>query len=743
VLAQSPSKASLRFVQVSKPAEIQLENKSTSTNSEAEPSNEEHAGTSTETEQTTNEAEHEKELEIEVEKLKEELKAEEELAAEHEAEGELNVFQLGSNISVVEVCFAFLILVGATIVIEGIVDFIAEHDKEQEHWLAIIEKVHKELMILGVISFIFNCCKTSGALHGLSEEMIVSFEFSHNLLFLVGLSFALLSCIVCVIVIRSEVTWDNYEKTDLQSLVGHLHRTKTFCGRMFYGLTPMGNAVDFMLLKHIFIDMRKLPQSFDFQEYVQQTMLMNINAVLDVEMSSWFFLIVATFLMIAANQRYYHSDHPHPGPAAHSTVWKYMLIGYLMMVVEVVALLIIRVAVRRVVEKEGFNGHAEADKVILKLHAVKSFAASRARIEGAACADENQLAIETLKAAALQNAQKHESANENKGIVKAIEPLGDAIKTVVSTVHKGKDKDGKIHPQEVAKENEAGDIWAPDLNLSYAYPFKSPKVFEKFNDAFLLLKCLYLALFFNYFSSAALEQPYGGAGYFIGMLLPLLCSSLFITPWVYQYEAILTAVARVQPSVLGRIQENMKNQTEEMREKVAEELRQLLHGDPSKAAIEKLFKELDTDNSGALSPKEFQKGLAKLHIYYSPHKFKTLVSVVNRSSGGSGDMRYEQFVELLFPSEREKEKEKAIENGAEIYRIPAIQDLQRLTEGLRNTCKHKKDEEQLKKLNLLEGQFIEAILKIEKFKHSEGTIQVSDVESEKSPSPRVKIHPTK
>lgn len=627
---------------------------------------------SAQTESTTTEGKaEESSTEEQSESVKESAKESE---GESEKTGEINVFKLGTNIDVAAGCLTFLLLVSATIIIEGITSLLNRLLRGSEHWLAIVEKVYRELMILGLISFILNATRVSGALWWVKETWMIAFEFSHNLLFLVGLSFALLSITICLIVVGAEKRFDNYEKAELQKMVICVRKSSSWFSRFWMSFTTMGNAIDFLLLKHIFITGRKLPQNFRFQKYVQKVMLESVSEVVDVEMSSWAIVGVATCAGLAEYYKHFKEREPYQGPATYQSVKDFIIVGFGMALIEIVLFLSIRSAVSRVVDHEGFGGRISIEKAVEKLKQVKINSGiqhqtsigsdSLNSISSAQLAEQPLVDIDQIKRLTSHDSgeaekekghqthhhkEHHHSSKEHKKHDDSSkeDQLGKpsrALKSVaVAMLHLpfDKKKASAVRPE----RKQAEFI---ELELSYAYPLRSPKIFKKINDAFLLLKCLYLALFFNYFSSAALDQaPTNfGRGLLIVMVLPLLFTSVWITPMVFTYEAILSSVAHVQPEVLGEVLEEMLNQTDEMKDKVSQQLRDALGNNQDKEKIRELFQSIDVDGSGTLSAKELQKGLAQLGLFYSAHQFSSMFRVFNPKGG---DMHYEQFVEFVYP----------------------------------------------------------------------------------------------
>mmetsp|Transcript_31409 Transcript_31409/g.45995 ORF Transcript_31409/g.45995 Transcript_31409/m.45995 type:complete len:283 (-) Transcript_31409:343-1191(-) len=130
------------------------------------------------------------------------------------------------------------------------------------------------------------------------------------------------------------------------------------------------------------------------------------------------------------------------------------------------------------------------------------------------------------------------------------------------------------------------------------------------------------------------------------MVAPLALSTLLITPRVYQSEAMLTAVASVDPEILGDTLEKMMAGTAEMRADLVVRLRERIGNGFDKEAVEAMFNDMDSDKDGTISYQEFQQALGKLGLFYSAHQFQALFHALNPK----GDqLDHTHFMELIYP----------------------------------------------------------------------------------------------
>ena len=71
----------------------------------------------------------------------------------------------------------------------------------------------------------------------------------------------------------------------------------------------------------------------------------------------------------------------------------------------------------------------------------------------------------------------------------------------------------------------------------------------------------------------------------------------------------------------------------------------------SKGDMGKLFKEIDTDNSGEVDSKELRKGLAVMGVHISGQRYKRLFRVVDKDRGGT--ISFKEFFQLVYPDDED------------------------------------------------------------------------------------------
>ncbi|CAM9741303.1 unnamed protein product [Chrysoparadoxa australica] len=135
-------------------------------------------------------------------------------------EGGHNIFNLAGQLDVLQASLCFMVLIGVTVVFEFIVEKLEEALHEAEHYRAMLDKVFKELALLGLISFIVFVFETTGALQAVGgDSWLLSFEYAHILLFFVAMAYVLQALMLMLLVVRSDKFWKHVDDLTATTLL--------------------------------------------------------------------------------------------------------------------------------------------------------------------------------------------------------------------------------------------------------------------------------------------------------------------------------------------------------------------------------------------------------------------------------------------------------------------------------------------------------------------------------------------
>ena len=193
-----------------------------------------------------------------------------------------DIFSLAPLLEARIVYISFVALVAITIAIEYAIGSLERAVESYEHYAAMLAKVFKELMILGLISF--SIFITEAAMD-VNETYLYAFEFAHLVLFFTALGYVLQSFIFVATLTISRDKDIELESVDETQLLRRLRKFNGFAPAFYF--TSLYTELRYFLFRHIFITQHKLPETLPFHEYLHRAMLEEIVDLLEIEPSTY------------------------------------------------------------------------------------------------------------------------------------------------------------------------------------------------------------------------------------------------------------------------------------------------------------------------------------------------------------------------------------------------------------------------------------------------------------------------
>jgi hypothetical protein len=183
-----------------------------------------------------------------------------------------SIFALGKYLDFFHATVCFCVLIICTIVLEYIVHrtehFIAH--KLPMHYLDIFNKVVKELMILGIVSFSIFIGEQAFALA--SKDYYLALEFAHVTIFFAALVFVVQATFLLALMNGIVSKWDRLAARSLESIISdgnEINGSKTVSPTEKAALRE---AMEFHIMKHQFIKTHRLEPKFDFVAYLEKSL---------------------------------------------------------------------------------------------------------------------------------------------------------------------------------------------------------------------------------------------------------------------------------------------------------------------------------------------------------------------------------------------------------------------------------------------------------------------------------------
>ena len=225
------------------------------------------------------------------------------------ADGAVQVFDPNSDLEMLHLAVMFSGLVVFTVLVEFLthkLDHMLHHHHEQFAKLA--AKIYKELMILGMISFVLTMCLQAEQQTALStifgtKSWLVAFEFGHLAIFFLAIGTILQGLYFLFIMIATAKAWDDYANQEASHLLEDRAAGKRgLCDYMppiigFFGCCKSHRSnVDFAILHDFFLQTHLLPLNFDFSKYLWETLAIYSTEAIEIEHYTWLFLLIVVWL---------------------------------------------------------------------------------------------------------------------------------------------------------------------------------------------------------------------------------------------------------------------------------------------------------------------------------------------------------------------------------------------------------------------------------------------------------------
>ncbi|GMH74551.1 hypothetical protein TrRE_jg13455 [Triparma retinervis] len=243
-----------------------------------------------------------------------------------------SVFGLGALLDVDYTTVCFIGIIFFTIMFE-LLDERMYEALEGSVYLEMMQKVYKELTILGFISFgVFMAINTNAVAHG---KALLAFEFAHIVVFFSAMFFILQSILMMLLSKSIKKRIDNICAQSIPELLNKYHSTgmreytSKFHTKM-YKFIDLRNEMEVKILQHFFEEQYAL-EGFDFAAYLHSCYDSSFLELCEVEVSSWLFFI---FLLLLNLLRYHlvlaikgddNSEDSYPDAYANATSSRMMV----------------------------------------------------------------------------------------------------------------------------------------------------------------------------------------------------------------------------------------------------------------------------------------------------------------------------------------------------------------------------------------------------------------------------------
>jgi hypothetical protein len=176
-----------------------------------------------------------------------------------------------------------------TIVFETLTEHLEEAVEESPVYLDVVHKVYKELMILGVLSFVLALSVEFGV--HIPTLWLHSFEWAHMIIFAVA---GLYLSNTILAIVGMEATFAEWVRAQNKSVKSTVDDLAAAAGKRNWRADA-----DFKIVRLIFLHEYSLPKVFDYMSYVKRKLHANVRHTVHITVGTWLCVAIIVSLLIA------------------------------------------------------------------------------------------------------------------------------------------------------------------------------------------------------------------------------------------------------------------------------------------------------------------------------------------------------------------------------------------------------------------------------------------------------------
>ena len=507
-------------------------------------------------------------------------------------------------------------LIVFTILFESLLHRMERQLLAHTHYLKILSKVYKELMILGFISFSILIILQVFSLSTATTETL---EFVHVWFFFIAVLYAIHVLVYMWLARRDKRRYDVATHRRIPDLLEQFRVTqiaaqriqedRSLCAAVPRNIQWLASAslissvfssiyqskvtqlyqqMQFHIVRSLFIRTYNLPSDFDFAKYLRRCMSKHITEQLDIKETSWLMLVLFLFInVIRVEVEAYYGNNDYEVV----TLWLFLVVPYFLLALSFLAVIGIEGAKRALMVKVGVERVEDLEQALLR---------SRAKTNNSSTA------------------------------------------TTVTAGRRG----AKRASVAMMDQQEALDAYLP-LLLKDLFPYNKPTLFPKLLEFIMLTQCFFigLACIFHIRQAFVSFSTPIAAIYILFTMLPHLTVLMVVAPHVMTTYVFVHSVGYVNKEVLQHVTDFMQ-ETEELKSEIKVYLQTYLH--QSSLTLPDLFLRLSHGHS-TIPTLGLRSALHDVGIELTGSQTSRLSRMMNLGQDGRIDLR--EFSLFLLGSE--------------------------------------------------------------------------------------------
>ncbi|KAG2788674.1 hypothetical protein PC129_g9724 [Phytophthora cactorum] len=539
-----------------------------------------------------------------------------------------SLFQVGKNVEFWRVLAHVSILAVVLLVFEYVLHYVEHHLARFDKYYHMLQKVYRELMILGLISLVLKIVKEVAPIDRSSKPMI-AFQVADLIIF--GFAIALVLQAMCVFlqVRRYSRRAHQAELITTRDLIVDLNKQENnFIGSWssksiffsIYGEKPVSRTlankeiVRYRVLRHFFLRRFGLPQLFPFSRYIRRAQANQISHMIEVEPTMWLLVLAVAW-----------GIHGLSTVIEEVSLVKLLVISaWTLVLLHCLVLLYLRSCVHQLLEIAGYSENKSVLYVNLALVAEEEM--------GAWESETAESALDTMnRVHELQEEIEHERKPRH-----GVQHSDTGLQIVGSLCGKlcgAKNSEGNV---------KSSHRQMPNLKIR----FFSSEAWHLVVMLLLTLNGFFTALFVQC-ALYNLNEIYEELGLIaaITVPLPMMLNTLVIQQFIFRDFTLVCSILHLDAHTLGDVTNHFIETVELQSQFAVSVLQCLKEGGLTIAYLETVVRSHDLDHSGLIEIDSLRAILASVGFSLTRFRFSSVVNLLFDLKGTS--VEYVQLFQLL------------------------------------------------------------------------------------------------
>jgi hypothetical protein len=532
-----------------------------------------------------------------------------------------SVFQVGEDVELFQVVVLLSALAVALLVFEAALHHLEHNLSRYDKYQHMLQKVYRELMILGLLSFIIKLLTEVGGVDGYSGVML-AFQVADLIIFILAITLVLQAIIVLLLLRGHNKRSDRAELITTQDVVDGMNALDG--GKRPKNDLTKRAIVEHRLLRDLFLRRFGLPQLFPFSKYLRRAQANSIVHMIEVEPSMWLLLLGMAWAFSAVVRILEDFDVE----VRYELIETLMAFAWVLVLLHVLVMLYFRFCVRRMLAVAGYS----KDKTVLAVN-LSTIAEEEASAWHDEAADSALGAMNRVYAEHEEREDAHKASHS--GMLR-----GDAGLELVAALFRNvlrvcccKKRSARLSGVQPG---------SPELRLR----FFSRKAWHVVVMFIMILNGFFVSLLVQG-AVYSFDEIYDKVGIFPVVLipLPLVVNGLLLQKAIFRDYVLLCCILRVDASTLGEVVAHF-SEIVELRSSFATSLLLCLkERGHSIADLEKSLHAHDSSRTGFIEIDRLRTTLASLGFHLTRFRFNSVVKLLFELEGTT--VEYAQLIQLL------------------------------------------------------------------------------------------------